>query len=151
MAGPGAATELPLQRGRHLDPGDLLHSLGVDHLQRWREQGIGASRSRQLPIPLQIPRVAIEILSRAELQWIHKHAHQQARPHTGPRLECPLQQLLMALMQGTHGGHEMQGSIARLTAPAVQLTGTAQHLHGHHKKSPAARLADGLSVEQPQG
>ena len=140
VTGPGAATELPLQRGRHLDPGGVLIAMGIDHGQSRREQGISPGGGGQLPIPFEIPWIALEILGGSELQRVDEDTQQHPRPNAGPALGGPLQQLLMALMQGAHRRHEVQGPGGLLTAPVVQLTGAAQHLHGHHDKRPTRQI-----------
>ena len=97
----------------------------------------------------QIPWITLEILCRTKLQRIHKHAGQHRRPLAHHGLRRPAKQLLMARVQGPHGGHKVHGP-GHTLAPGCQLLAGLQQLHGGdargQNKSPPARLADGPGI-----
>ena len=67
-------------------------------------QGIGASCQRQGMVVLQAARVAGEIFVWSELQRVHEHADQ----HPAALLPSTTNQSRVALVQGPHGGNQMQ-------------------------------------------
>ena len=97
----------------------------------------------------QIPGITLVILCRTKLQRIHKHAGHHRRPLAHHGLSRSAKQLLMARVQGPHGGHKVHGPHHTL-APGCQLLAGLQQLHGGdargQNKNPPARLADGLGM-----
>ena len=149
MARPASPTQHLLEplggvngrQSRHPTWIHLLHSGGEEsHDPRCLGQGgIGG----------QIPGVPLEILCRTKLQRIHKHAGQHRRPLAHHGLSSSAKQLLMARVQGPHGGHKVHGP-RHTPAPGCQLLAGLQQLHGGdargQNKNPPARLADGLAM-----
>ena len=138
MARPAAAAEPRRQGVGRLEPGELGRAAGVDLGRAGGEQGIGARCRSQLGIGLQVAGVAIEVLGRAELERIDEDAQQHL---TAPRGAGPVRQGnkgLVALVQPTHGWHELERARRALPAlaPLAQLGGGVKQTQNNPRNSP---------------
>jgi hypothetical protein len=76
VPGSGQATELTLQRGGGLHPGDPGVATGKKVGGPGGEQGVGPGAIGELGVKAEISRISMEILLGAELQRIDKHTDQ---------------------------------------------------------------------------
>ena len=129
MARPASPTQHLLEPLGGVNGRQSRHAIGIHLLHDGGKKSRDPRCLGQGGIGGQIPGITLVILCRTKLQRIHKHAGHHRRPLAHHGLSRSAKQLLMARVQGPHGGHKVHGPHHTL-APGCQLLAGLQQLHG---------------------